>query len=270
MDVDGGAFECASAGEETRLLEETLRAVGPVALRYFGGPVREWTKDDASPVSEADLAVDAALREALAAARPDHGWLSEETAREPGRCGRIFVVDPIDGTRAFLAGETAWALSVAVIEEGRPIAAALFAPAREEMFTATRGRGARRNGVALSVHDGPLRDTTVAAPRAVFDRAGIAAAGAQRARYVPSLALRLASVAAGTIGAVVTKGGAHHWDLAAADLIVTEAGGRLLDLAGEAPRYDGAETRHGPVVAGPPERAGALLTLAGDHFAHAA
>lgn len=238
--------------EEMALLDDAVRAAGEVALAHFGGDIEVWHKDDGSPVSAGDIAADTALFRALSAARPDYGWLSEETGLRPGAATRTFVVDPIDGTRAFLRGEDAWTVVAAIIEGGRPIAAAVLRPVRGELYRAGVGVGAWRDDKRLSVS---TRETVaganIALPGPVYRDCGLREAGAKRAGSLPSLALRLARVADGRLDAVITKPGPHHWDLAAADLIVHEAGGRLTSLSGATLRYDTATTHHTPSVAAP-------------------
>src|SRR5690606_34519579 len=119
----------------------------------FGRDPEVWMKAGVSPVSEADYAVDAFLKETLRRARPAYGWLSEETVDTPERlaAARTFVVDPIDGTRAFLAREDVWCVSIAVVERGRPTVGVLDAPARKEVFAARAGAGAVLNGRRIAV-----------------------------------------------------------------------------------------------------------------------
>jgi myo-inositol-1(or 4)-monophosphatase len=233
------------------LLEAAARRAGALALSYFGRNPTAWTKGAASPVSEADIAVDRLLAETLRAARPDYGWLSEETADSAERLGRrsLFVVDPIDGTRAFLAGSPEWSVSLAVVRDGRPCAAALAAPALGLFYGAAAGAGATRDGVPLRVRDG----TDLAAARVAGAKAPlpvILPALGENVPRIPSLALRLARVADGTLDAAFAGADAHDWDVAAADLLVAEAGGRLALLeGGRAPLYNAATPRHGPLVA---------------------
>jgi myo-inositol-1(or 4)-monophosphatase len=260
----------ADVDAELALLTRSVRAAGERALGYFRTNVRQWAKPDGSPVSDADIAVDEALSAALRSARPHHGWISEELGGVAGS-GRAFVVDPIDGTRAFLAGEEGWTVVAAVVEAGRPLAAAIYRPVRDELYAASLGAGAFRNGERLGTSGrSALAGATVAMPGGLFREAGLKDAGVKRAGWVPSLALRLARVARGMPDAVITKAGPHHWDLAAADLIVHEAGGTITGLAGSVLQYDAIETRHGPVVAGPPALAEALRNRAAGHFAGAA
>jgi len=263
----------ASGGDATRdlaLLTEAVRAAGETALGFRSGSVRQWSKGDGSPVCEVDIAVDEALSASLRPARPGYGWISEELggASVPGRA---FVVDPIDGTRAFLAGDDGWSVVAAVVEAGRPVAAAVYRPTRRELYAAALGGGAMLNGVPIRISGrAGLSGATVAMPAVLWRDAGFRDAGVKKGGWIASLALRLCRVARGSPDAVVTKPGPHHWDLAAADLIVHEAGGRLVNFAGTAPRYDAAETAHGAIVAGPAPLAEALRTMAARHAEGAA
>ncbi|BCH26557.1 3'(2'),5'-bisphosphate nucleotidase CysQ [Mesorhizobium sp. L-8-10] len=248
----------STADSDLPLIREAARAAGEIALRYFKRNPQTWLKGGHSPVSEADYAVDRYLRETLTAARPDYGWLSEETADSPARleARRTFVVDPIDGTRAFLDGMPTWCVSIAVVEDGEPLAGILDCAARGEVFEATAGRGAFRNGSPLQV--GPQSASPlVAGPKSLFDEGAIAwPAHFRRGPYYPSLAYRLAMVASGDLDATFVKPNARDWDIAAADLILREAGGRLVDIQGNSLRYGEADPSHGALAAG----SGVLLT----------
>src|SRR5688572_23950780 len=137
--------------DDLQLLRSTAVAAGILATAYFRKDVRFWNKSNASPVSEADVVVDRFLETTLRAARPDYGWLSEEGEDDDSRlaAARAFVVDPIDGTRGFLRGDDSWTICVAVVEAGQPIAGVVYAPARDEMYEASIGGGARLNGRPL-------------------------------------------------------------------------------------------------------------------------
>src|SRR5262245_57502445 len=164
----------------TGCLDSAVREAGALALSKFGAPVKNWTKGKDSPVCEADIAVDHLLRERLMAATPDYGWLSEESADDPARLAarRVWVVDPIDGTRGFIAGRHAWASSAALVESGRPIAAALFAPVTDEMFRAVEGQGATRNGQPIHAGAGTtLVGARVAGPPRRLERLAALAPG---------------------------------------------------------------------------------------------
>jgi myo-inositol-1(or 4)-monophosphatase len=209
-----------------------------------------------SPVSEADIAVDEYLRDALTSARPAYGWLSEETVQTGARAAahRTFVVDPIDGTRAFIDGRSTWCVSIALVENGRPVAGVLDCPAKGERFQATLGGGAWKNGRALRIAPGGGA-ARIAGPKALVDLVAGREGGIERIAYIPSLAYRLAMAADGRIDATFVKPRSHDWDLAAADLILVEAGGGLRNRFGRAPVYARDDPRHGTLVAA----SGALL-----------
>ncbi|GGE91780.1 3'(2'),5'-bisphosphate nucleotidase CysQ [Stappia taiwanensis] len=240
--------------DDLTLLVDAARRGGQMALGYFRNDPKRWTKDNDSPVSEADIAVDRYLAELLRGARTGYGWLSEETADDPARLGmaRTFIVDPIDGTRAFLAGSPDWTVAVAVVEAGRPVAAAVYRPASDEMYTATVGGGAALNGEPLRVSTMPsLEGARLAGPKPMVTQEAVRRAGVVYGGYVPSLALRIALVAAGRIDLAAARERACDWDLAAADLLVQEAGGRLENMRGGPVLYNRANVRHPALLAGP-------------------
>jgi myo-inositol-1(or 4)-monophosphatase len=238
---------------DLRLLVEAAEAAGALALSWFGRDPRTWPKGETSIVSEADLAVDALLMETLRAARPGYGWLSEETADSDERLSRerVFVVDPIDGTRAFLAGEKEWTVALAVVSGGRPVAGVLLAPALSELYASADGDGATLNGRPLAVGDrATIAGARFAGPRRLARIVAEAfAAPVPPVRFVPSLAYRLALVASGAVDVAISGPDAHDWDLAAADIIVREAGGILSDFAGRVPAYNGAVPTHPALIA---------------------
>ena len=244
----------AEAGKpgDLALLTAAARQAGEIAMGYFRRNPEVWMKGGRSPVSEADYAVDRYLRETLLAARPDYGWLSEETADSGDRLSarRTFVVDPIDGTRAFLDGRPTWCVSVAVVEDGEPICGVLDCPAKNTVFCAERGGGAHQDGRPINVRT-PSERPVIGGPKTRIDELP----HELRARlpdvpYIPSLAYRIAIVANGEFDATFVKPNSHDWDLAAADVILREAGGSIRNERGERPRYAGPETSHGALVAG--------------------
>ena len=246
----------AAYSDDADLLTASAREAGALAMTYFRRDPKTWTKGETSIVSEADLAVDALLASRLRGARPGYGWLSEETTDDGARLegDRVFVVDPIDGTRGFLAGGADWTVSLAVVEEGRPVAAALFAPVVGAMFQASQGAGARRNGERLAVSNrAQLSGANLVGSRRlirhVLEQESI---HLEHRAFVASLAYRFALVAAGEVDVAIARPGAYDWDLAAADLLVHEAGGRLADVDGIRRRYNGLERRHPALVAANP------------------
>ena len=250
----------SEAREDLALLRDAAREAGVIAMRYFGNNPQVWMKGGTSPVSEADHAADAYLRETLLSARPHYGWLSEETADNHARLSarRTFVVDPIDGTRGFLDGLHSWCVSVAVVENGRSLAGVLECPAKRETYWALPGEGAFLNGRRIHVRP-PGEAVDIGGPKTLVDMMPEAWQGRlRRTAYIPSLAYRLAMIANGKLDATFVKPNAHDWDIAAADLILSEAGGALLDHGGKPPRYAGEVTSHGALAAGSGELLGVL------------
>lgn len=245
----------AGLDADLALLEASAREAGALALTYFGKDPRSWFKDgNRSPVSEADLAVDRFLAERLLANRPGYGWLSEETADDLVRVThqRVFIVDPIDGTRAFLASGEEWTISLAVVDGGRPVAGAVYCPVRDEMFLARKGGGAFLNGGRVTVSArSDLRGASLTGPHSIISNRDVADLGFQASEVLRSLAYRLAMVACGRVDVGAARGGPKDWDLAAADLLVQEAGGRLTDLSGQPLIYNRERTGHPALVAAP-------------------
>ncbi|HUC51710.1 MAG TPA: 3'(2'),5'-bisphosphate nucleotidase CysQ [Xanthobacteraceae bacterium] len=249
-------------------LAAAVREAGQLALSMFGKPIKNWTKGPTlSPVSEVDIAADNLLRERLNAVNPDIAWLSEESADDPARlkARRVWVVDPIDGTRAYIGAFPDWAVSVALIEDGRPILACLYAPALDEFFAARAGGGATRNGAPIAVSAGSGIDgTRIAGPRKLMERFESLTPPVAVMPRIRSLALRLTRVAQGVFDAAIAGGNSHDWDLAAADLLVHEAGGTLAPVGGGTVIYNRPVPRHGMLVATGRDRHAALMKLLGD------
>lgn len=233
-------------------LEAIMREAGELALETSRRPFKRWTKgDDNSPVTEGDIAVNDLLRARLGALLPEAGWVSEETADAPERAPPLaWVVDPIDGTRAYIAGHSDWSISVALVEDARPRLAALYAPAAEEMFVAAQGAGATLNGARIAASSGDtLAGAKLAGPKRYLEKLAAIDPAILPQPRVPSLALRLARVAQGVLHAAMSSPGSHDWDLAAADLLVHEAGGLFTDFSGATLRYIAPQAEHGALLA---------------------
>ena len=238
------------------LLTEAAREAGALALRYFDGANRVWDKPGgAGPVSEADIAVDTMLRERLTGARPDYGWLSEETEDGPERLSRdrCFIVDPIDGTRAFLDGGKDWSHSLAVVEGRIVTAAAVFVPRRDQLYAAARGEGTTLNGAPIAVSETTELDgATLLATRPNMDPKHWRRGGPPpvERHFRSSLAYRLCLVAEGRFDAMLTLRPAWEWDIAAGVLIVEEAGGTATDPTGATLTFNRRDPRALGVLAG--------------------
>jgi myo-inositol-1(or 4)-monophosphatase len=262
LDVDGSLSALAPT------LAEIVRAAGDVALRTFRQPLRQWIKGESSPVSEADIAVNEFLQQRLLGLAGGYGWLSEENEDDPARleAENVWIVDPIDGTRAYLAGQDDWTVSVALAARGRPMLGAVFAPVSQELFLAVAGGGATRNGVAIAASAGrDMAGAKVVGPKRHINWLASLNADAMPVPRIGSIALRLARVAQGVLDVAFAGGNSHDWDLAAADLLLHEAGGALTTIAGEALTYNGSELVHGALLAAGQERHAVLVNLVRNH-----
>ena len=204
---------------------------GALALGRWRGDFAQWQKRDTTPVCEIDLAVDVLLRQRLSALLPDAGWLSEETADHPDRLARsrVWVVDPIDGTRDYVRGREGWCVSIALVEDGRAVLGVLDAPAHGVVWHAVVGGGAFRSGQALHVgaHD------RLAGARVPTDALSKVDAMFTCVARPNSIALRIAKVAADEADLAATLRWGHEWDIAAAALIAQEAGATVTDALGK-------------------------------------
>ncbi|MBC2664469.1 3'(2'),5'-bisphosphate nucleotidase CysQ [Novosphingobium flavum] len=245
-------------------LESIVREAGRVALERWPGnghTPHVWEKSPGNPVCEADLLVDRFLRRELTQLLPSAGWLSEETADAPARLsgGLIWLVDPIDGTKDFIAGREGWAVSVALVLSGRPLLGMLYAPARGEFWHAEAGKGAWRNGRTLA-----------ASTRKELNGARVPAdclpAIDSDLRLVDkpnSIALRIAMVAADEADLLATLRWGWEWDVGAAALIAREAGAAVTDAFGQALSYNKRDPRaFGVLVTAPAIHAEAVERLA--------
>ena len=235
---------------------EATRAAGALAFEHFRHgaktSARIWSKHGGSPVTEADMLVDQYLMQRLGQLVPEAGWLSEETADDPSRLVKrlVWIVDPIDGTRAFLGGHPDWSVAIALLAEGRPILGLVYGPAHDALYEAQLGAGARLNGAPIAVSPTlRLQGARAAGPKPLLDRLEARGGRLERVEKIPSLALRLARVAEGAVDVGLVSSHARDWDLAAADLILHEAGGRLSGFDGAYPRYNRPEPVHGELAA---------------------
>lgn len=243
------------------LVEGAVRAAGAIALDYYGKDYRTWTKEGGSPVTEADLAVNRHLHATLTAGRPDYGWLSEESADDPARLNRprTFVIDPIDGTIAFLKQRPHFTICAAVVADGEPRCGIVFNPVTGEMFAACLGGGATCNGAPIHVGSREALE-------------GCRMLGRRNVLTVPpwppmdvenrnSLAYRLALVANAQADASVSLAAKRDWDVAAAHIILAEAGGLLTDGRGRALTYNTPTAIQPSLVGAGPGLHGKILAL---------
>jgi myo-inositol-1(or 4)-monophosphatase len=269
-DVNAGSVHPHSLFRETlardtALLTQTVREAGRLARSMFRTELKNWTKGASSPVSEADIAVNDLLEDRLRSAAPDYGWLSEESADDAARLGKplVWIVDPIDGTRAYLAGREDWCVSVALVEGASPVLAAVFAPVTDEFFLAMRGAGATRNDTIVHATSGTALDfSRIAGPKPLVERLKREPGEISLHPRIGSLALRLCRVAEGRLDAAFAGGQSRDWDLAAANLIVQEANGNMTALSGDTILYNRREVIHGVLVAAGRDRHASIV----EHF----
>lgn len=250
---------------DAALLKDTVREAGALALSLFRTELKNWTKGASSPVSEADIAVNDLVEKRLREATPNYGWLSEESVDDDSRLGKelIWIVDPIDGTRAYLAGREDWCVSVALVAGSAPVLGAVYAPVTNEFFFAARDRGATLNERPVRAAAGTAFDfSRMAGPKPLVQRLSPSSEEITLFPRIGSLALRLCRVADGGLDAAFAGGQSRDWDLAAANLIVQEANGRMTALSGDAIEYNRREVVHGVLVAAGQDRHNRIV----EHF----
>lgn len=246
-----------ASNDDLSLLIDAARASGDIARRFFNQDPETWDKGDgAGPVTEADLAIDKMLRSELLRSRPDYGWLSEETEDSSARLthDQVFIVDPIDGTRAFIAGEKTFSHSLAIATGGVVTAAVVFVPMLDRLYAATPDRPAQLNGDEIAASPPkPLEDATLLAAKTNMNAehwdGGVPPV---HRKFRPSLAYRLCLVAEGRFDGMLTLRDCWEWDIAAGDLIVRQAGGRVTDRDNRALKFNNSYPKTKGCHAGSP------------------
>lgn len=242
--------------DDLTLLIRAAEMAGDIALQHWRNRPKTWEKPGGQgPVTEADMAVDAALRDMLMSARPDYGWLSEETDDDPARLSRdtVFIVDPIDGTRAFIDGNRGFAHALAVVKRGRPVAGVVFLPAQDKMYAAARGQGATLNQAPLAASGQTRADGAqmlVAKPN-LDPRHWQGDLPPVTRHFRPSLAYRMALVSEGRFDGMLTLRDSWDWDVAAGALLAEEAGARVSDRLGRPLIFNTARAKSAGVLAAP-------------------
>ena len=248
--------------DDLALLVAAARVAGKIALRYWKRDPQVWDKPgDEGPVTEADYAVNDALSAHLRAARPSYGWLSEESTDDLARldCQHVFILDPIDGTRAFIAGEDSFSHSLAVARDGVVTAGVVYLPALDRMFAATCDGPATLNGTPIQCSarqalDGATFLTPAANLKPELWPGGVPPISRS---FRPSVAYRLALVGQGRFDGMLSFRNAWEWDIAAGSLIAERAGARVTDRHGHAIRYNSPTARtEGLIAANPRLHAG--------------
>ena len=239
------------------LLTDAAREAGRIALRYWRRNPRVWDKGgEHGPVTEADLAVNDMLKARLSAARPDYGWLSEETPDDPARLDLdcVFIIDPIDGTRAFIAGEETFAHSLAVSRQGRVTAGVVFLPALDRIYVASDISGPMKDGQPLTAS----RRDRLEGAHVLTTKANLApekwpgGVPEIERHFRASLAYRLCLAAEGRFDGMLTLRDAWEWDIAAGSLIAEKAGAVVTDRDGAALRFNRPTPLAAGVLALPP------------------
>lgn len=238
------------------LLTDAAREAGRIAMRFWRQSPRAWDKGDQGPVTEADIAVNEMLADRLRAARPGYGWLSEESIDDPARltAAAVFIIDPIDGTRAFIEGQDTFAHSLAVARGGQVTAAVVFLPALDRLYAAADDSPATRNGEAIraSLQGG------IAGARMLLTQPTLAAehwpGGVPdlRRSFRSSLAYRLCLVAEGRHDGMATFRPTWEWDVAAGCLIAARAGAEVSDANGAALVFNRAVPSLDGLIVGAP------------------
>jgi myo-inositol-1(or 4)-monophosphatase len=242
---------------DAALLTDAAREAGRIAMRYWRHNPQVWDKGgEHGPVTEADLAVNDMLKARLLAARPDHGWLSEETPDDPARlsCENVFIIDPIDGTRAFIAGEETFAHSLALARNGKVVAGVVFLPALDRIYIASATSEALRDGLPIAASG---RDRLEGA-HVLTTKANLApekwpgGVPEIERHFRASLAYRLCLAAEGRFDGMLTLRDAWEWDIAAGSLIAEKAGAVVTDRQGKALRFNTETALAAGVLALPP------------------
>lgn len=249
---------------ELEVLRQATRQAGQQALKLAVEGFEIHIKKDRSPVTTADLAVNQILHELLLAAFPHDAWLSEETPDDPRRLEnkRVWVIDPIDGTKYFMRGVPQYAISVALVESHQPVVAAVYNPATDELFSAVRGLGAWLNDQPIHVVPGRNgRPVILVNPPALERGVFRAIEAAAECRPMGSIAYTLALVAAGRADATLNLDGLNEWDVAGGVLLIEEAGGTVMDRNGSPLSFNQAKTTIRGILAADKDLLDRLLTF---------
>ena len=225
------------------LAKDAAIEAGGVILNYYKADYEIRDKGYHNPVTTADHAADAYLKDILMKARPEYGWLSEETVDSPDRLSkdRVWVVDPLDGTKEFIEGVPNFVVSVALVEKGEPIVGVLYNPVTKETFTAAKGEGAFLNGepIICSTKEN-LVDMVILNSRSETRRGLWKPFDGTfgELKEVGSVAYKLGLTAAGKADIFASLRPKNEWDICAGNCIINEAGGKLIDLDGNPRQYN--------------------------------
>ena len=253
-----------ATNHELEVLRQAVRQAGQHVLKLAAEGFETHIKKDRSPVTTADLAVNQIMQEVILKAFPSDAWLSEESPEDPRRLEnkRVWVIDPIDGTKYFMRGVPQYAISVALVESHQPVVAVVYNPATDELFSAGRGMGAWLNG--QPIHVTPSRDgqpVVLVNPPALERGMFRAIEAAAECRPMGSIAYTLALVAAGQADATLNLDGLNEWDVAGGVLLVEEAGGAVIDRNGSTLSFNQPTTAVRGILAANKDLLNRLLTF---------
>ncbi len=222
---------------ELAAAQQAARAAGEIVRRWYDGAYTVSQKGHDSPVTEADLEANQAIHKVISATFPHDGWLSEETRDSAERLSkrRVWVIDPLDGTKEFINHIPEFCVCVALVDDGVSVVGVSYNPAREEMFAAAFGQGATLNGVRVRVSEvGDLGSARFLASRSEAARGEWTEfESTLRVELTGSVAYKLALIAAGRVEATFSLTPKNEWDICAGTALITEAGGRITDRYGK-------------------------------------
>ena len=238
--------------EEIKIAERAASEAGSIIMALFKGKYDVHEKSKNNPVTTADIEANRKIREIIQGRFPDDGWLSEEDSDDTRRltASRVWIVDPIDGTKEFIEGVPQFAVSIGFVVGGQAKVAVVYNPAEKRLYRAVAGQGAEVNGERIRVTSrqdmqGALLLVSRSEPLRKFqvfvDRCEIQSVG--------SIAFRLAKVAGGDGDGTLTFRSIHEWDVCAGVLMVQEAGGKVVDGTGKALVFNQREAKHHGIVA---------------------
>ncbi len=250
--------------EDRSLLVELLREAGEIGLTYFKSKNRVRYKSGNSPVSQADEEIDTFLRKSFTDARPNYGWLSEETEDTDERlsCSRLVIADPIDGTRGFIDGRDEWCISVAIVEDERPVVAALHCPSLGETFVTDVSEDVTPVQTTIAETEQRQKHRVTGSKKLIEVINAQTDGPFEATPFIPSLAYRLAMVSCGRLDGAFARPGASEWDVAAADLLLEKAGCILSDPKGNPIRYNQANVKLPGLIAASVKQHDELLSHA--------
>jgi len=239
---------------DKNLLHESILKAGKIAKKYFNKKIKQWDKSPNNPVTEVDYAVNDSLLENLLNKRNSYGWLSEESDDSNIRLSKdyVWVVDPIDGTKAFIQKKPEFTISIALIHLSKPILGAIYNPITEELFEAEIGKGAFLNGKKIQVTKNESLSEGNFLGGKMFLSNNKNLAKKAKFSFINSIAYRMALVAKGEYDGTVTLSNKSDWDIAAGNIIVTEAGGKVTTKKGEKIIFNKKNILHPNLIAANP------------------